>query len=384
MYALTNCTLYTGDQVLQNYALLIESARILDLVPERELTKEIPQIDGQGWAAAPGFIDLQLNGCGGVMFNDAITVATLDTMHHTNLKSGTTSFLPTLITTSDEAMRQAMMVVKHYRHQHPNRVLGLHLEGPYLNPKRGGIHDASFIRSPDQAMVEEWVKAGTEVVKLVTLAPEVVSVDLIHTLVAVGIVVSAGHTEASFETAMAGFEAGISMVTHLFNAMSPWLGRTPGVVGAALSRSEIYTGVIVDGHHVHYGSVQLAQRLKQDKLLLVTDATPAAGGEVESFMIGGQEVFYKDGKCVSAAGTLGGSALTMIEAVQNCVKHVGISLAEALRMATLYPARAINVDQQLGRLAPAYQADVVLFDPQSFTVQGVIEQGQLQWIGSKG
>jgi len=384
MYALTHCTLYTGNQVLQNYALLIESARILDLVPERELTKEIPQIDGQGWAAAPGFIDLQLNGCGGVMFNDAITVATLDMMHRTNLKSGTTSFLPTLITTSDEAMRQAMMVVKHYRHQHPNRVLGLHLEGPYLNPKRGGIHDASFIRSPDQAMVEEWVKAGTEVVKLVTLAPEVVSVNLIHTLVAVGIVVSAGHTEASFETAMAGFEAGISMVTHLFNAMSPWLGRTPGVVGAALSRAEIYTGVIVDGHHVHYGSVQLAQRLKQDKLFLVTDATPAAGAEVESFMIGGQEVFYKDGKCVSAAGTLGGSALTMIEAVQNCVKHVGISLAEALRMATLYPARAINVDQQLGQLAPSYQANVVLFDPQSFTVQGVIEQGQLQWIGSKG
>jgi N-acetylglucosamine-6-phosphate deacetylase len=233
-------------------------------------------------------------------------------------------------------------------------------------------------------MVEEWVKAGTEVVKLVTLAPEVVSVNLIHTLVAVGIVVSAGHTEASFETAMAGFEAGISMVTHLFNAMSPWLGRTPGVVGAALSRAEIYTGVIVDGHHVHYGSVQLAQRLKQDKLFLVTDATPAAGAEVESFMIGGQEVFYKDGKCVSAAGTLGGSALTMIEAVQNCVKHVGISLAEALRMATLYPARAINVDQQLGQLAPSYQANVVLFDPQSFTVQGVIEQGQLQWIGSKG
>ncbi|NJL48214.1 MAG: N-acetylglucosamine-6-phosphate deacetylase [Leptolyngbyaceae cyanobacterium SM2_5_2] len=281
------------------------------------------------------------------MFNDAITAKTLDTMHRTNLRSGTTSFLPTLITTCDDAIWQAMDVVQNYRQSYPYRVLGLHLEGPYLNPSRRGIHDAGFIRPPDSQMVDALTKAGSEVVKLVTLAPEVVSAPLIRLLVAAGIVVSAGHTEASFETALAGFDAGISMVTHLFNAMSPWLGRTPGVVGAALSRADVYAGVIADGHHVHYGSIQLAHRIKQDRLFLVTDATPPAGAQVESFVIGGQEVFYKDGKCVSAEGTLGGSALTMIEAVQNCVQYVNISLAEALRMATLYPAQAIGMAQQL-------------------------------------
>ncbi len=384
MYALTHCTLYTSDQALEDYALLVDGVEVLDLIPESHLASDIPQIDGQGWAVAPGFIDLQLNGCGGVMFNDAIVAETLDTMHRTNLKSGTTSFLPTLITTADDAIWQAMEVVEGYRRRYPDRVLGLHLEGPYLNLHRRGIHEAGFIRPPSPTMIEGWVNAGPEVIKLVTLAPEIVPTDLIQALVAEGIVVSAGHTEASFEMALAGFDAGISMVTHLFNAMSPWLGRAPGMVGAALSRPDVYAGVIADGHHVHYGSIQLAQRLKQDKLFLVTDATPPAGAQMESFMIGGQEVFYKDGKCVSAEGTLGGSALTMIEAVQNCVQHGGLSLAEALRMATLYPAQAIGVAQYLGRLAPGYRADVVLFDSQSFRVQGVIEQGQLQWVGTAG
>lgn len=377
MYALTHCTLYTGTQELHDHALLVAGNQIIDLLPEKQLGSDVPRMDGQGWAAAPGFIDLQLNGCGGVMFNDAITAATLTTMHRTNLKSGTTSYLPTLITAPDEAMEQAIAIVQAYRRTSPHTVLGLHLEGPYLNPKRHGIHNPSYVRQPDPAMLHRLIQAGPEIVRLLTLAPEVMQPEQIQQLTAAGILVAAGHTNATFAEATLGFAAGIGMATHLFNAMSPWMGRKPGMVGAVFGHPEVYAGIIVDGHHVHFESIRLAQQIKQDKLILVTDATPPAGAQIESFIIGGQEVFYQDGKCVSAEGTLGGSALTMIEAIANCVQHVGIALAEALRMATLYPAQAIQVDDHLGRLAPGYIANITLLDPQTFTVQGVIDQGEL-------
>ncbi|QQE63858.1 N-acetylglucosamine-6-phosphate deacetylase [Leptolyngbya sp. BL0902] len=375
-YALTQCTLYTGYRILSNHALIVDGSTILDVVPTASLPSDLPRQEGSGWVAAPGFIDLQLNGCGGVMFNDAITPDTLSTMHRTNLRSGTTSFLPTLITTSDQAMEQAIAVVDAYRRQYPHRVLGLHLEGPYLNPKRRGIHDGRYVRPADDAMMTQMIEAGPERVRLITLAPEQVSAAQIRRLVEAGIRVSAGHSDANFEAAIAGFEAGIRMVTHLFNAMSPWMGRSPGLVGAAFSRPDVYAGIIVDGHHVHFDSVQLAHRLKGDHLVLVSDATPPVGTAMASFIIGGQEVFYREGKCVSAEGTLGGSALTLIEAVRHCVDQVGLPLAEALRMASLYPARAIGVDQTLGKLAPGYGANVVVFDPHQWTIQGVIDQGQ--------
>lgn len=377
MYALTHCTLYTGSRQLHDHALVIEADRIVDIVPEAQLGTDLNRIDGQGWTATSGFIDLQLNGCGGVMFNDAITAETLDTMHQTNLKSGTTSFLPTLITAPDEDMEAAMNLVQTYGGTHPHRALGLHLEGPYLNPKRKGIHNEAYIRQADNRMVHRILEAGPEVVKLLTVAPEMVPAHILQQLAEAGILVSAGHTHATFEEALAGFEAGVGMVTHLFNAMSPWQGRQPGMVGAVFSHADVYASIIADGHHVHYGSIRLAHHIKQDKLVLVTDATPAAGAQLDSFMIGGQEVFYRDGKCVSADGTLGGSALTMIEAVRNCVRSVGIPLAEALRMASLYPARAIGVDHTLGLLSPGYIANVTLFDAETFAIRQMIDQGTL-------
>lgn len=375
-YALTHCQLYTGDALLLNHAVRIAGDRIVDVIPEGALPADCPRVDLQGHRVAPGFIDLQLNGCGGVMWNDAITTATLDQMHRTNLRSGTTSFLPTLITAPDAEMRAAIALVQAYRQHRPYAVLGLHLEGPYLNPKRKGIHNGAYVRSLDAAMVKTLAAAGGETVKLLTLAPEQVAPTDIEKLVSAGIRVSAGHTNATLEQALAGFEAGVSMATHLFNAMSPWQSRNPGMVGAVFQQAAVYAGIIADGHHVHFTSIQLAKKLKGDKLFLVTDATPPAGADdVSSFQIGGQEVFYREGQCVSAEGTLGGSALTMIEAIAHCVKDVGIELAEALRMASLYPARAIGVDHELGRLASGYLANVVVLDDQ-LSVLGVIEQGQ--------
>lgn len=375
MYALTNCILHTGHQDLTHHALLIEGETIVDVIPEAQLAVGVSVIDLTGKHVAPGFIDLQLNGCGGVMFNDAITVETLDTMHRTNLKSGTTSYLPTLITSPDQDMLRAIDLVTEYRKHSPHNVLGLHLEGPYLNPKRKGIHNEAYIRKPDRVMIEKIAGAGSDVVKLITLAPEQVEVNEIRLLANQGIVVSAGHTDATFEQAICGFEAGVRMVTHLFNAMSPWLGRSPGMVGAVLSRADVYAGIIADGYHTHFASIALAQKLKQDKLILVTDATPPVGTEMSSFVIGGHEVFYKDGKCVSADGTLGGSALTLIEAVANSVRYLNLPLAEGLRMASLYPAQAIGVDQRLGRIAPDYVANLAIFDNE-FQMAGVVDRGK--------
>ena len=373
MYALTNCTLYTGDRELSDRALLIENDKIVDLVAPADLPA-CRVIDLKGDRVAPGFIDMQLNGCGGVMFNDAITAETLDIMHQTNLKSGTTSYLPTLITAPDADMLVALELVKAYRQQHYYSVLGLHLEGPYLNPKRKGIHNAADIRKPDRAMLEAIAAAGREGVRLITIAPEMLEAEEIKLLADQGIIVAAGHTDATYEQAIAGFEAGVRMATHLFNAMSPWQGRNPGMVGAVLNREAVYAGMIADGQHVHFESIRLVQKIKQDRLILVTDATPPVGTQLESFQIGGQEVFYRDGRCVSADGTLGGSALTMIEAVANCDRHLNLPLAETLRMASTYPARLMGVDRQLGYIAPNYIANLVIFD-RDFQVVATVDRG---------
>jgi N-acetylglucosamine-6-phosphate deacetylase len=379
MYALTNCKIY-AQNVLLDHALLIDRDKIINILPCHNLSADQQIIDLAGAHVAPGFIDLQLNGCGGVMFNDAITPATLDIMHRTNLKSGTTSYLPTLITCPDADMLAAMEVVREYRQHSPHNVLGLHLEGPYLNAQRKGIHNAAYIRKPDRVMLEKIAAAGSEVTKIITMALEEVEPDDIRLLVEQGIVVSAGHTAATFEQANRGFEAGASMVTHLFNAMTPWLGRSPGMVGAAFSHPAVYAGMIADGHHVHFGSIELAQTIKRDKLILVTDATPPVGTQMQSFQIGGQEVFYQDGKCISADGTLGGSALTMIQAIANCVQQIHLPLAEALRMATLYPAQAIGIADELGQIAPNYIANLAIFDDQ-FQIKGTVDCGQYASLG---
>ncbi|WOB44653.1 N-acetylglucosamine-6-phosphate deacetylase [Thermoleptolyngbya oregonensis NK1-22] len=373
-YALTNCVLHTGEQDLVDHALLIEGDRILDILPSWDLPDSFSVIDLQGDHVSPGFVDLQLNGCGGVMFNDEITAKTLEIMHTTNLKSGTTSYLPTLITTSDTDMLRAMELVRDYRKFRPHNVLGLHLEGPYLNPKRKGIHNERYIRRPDPAMIQQIAAAGRNSVLLLTLAPEIVEIDDILTLADAGILVSAGHSDATYEQAIAGFDAGVGMVTHLFNAMSPWLGRSPGLVGAAFDRDDVYAGIIADGHHTHLRSIALAHRMKGEKLLIVTDATPPVGTQMDSFRIGGQVVFYREGKCVSAEGTLGGSALTMIEAIRNCVS-IGLPLDEALRMASAYPAAAIAVNDRLGYLAPGYVANLAMFND-ALEITGVCDRGE--------
>jgi len=365
MYALTNGRIYTGYQMLDDYALVIADGVIDAVCPVASLPAGIERRDVAGAIVAPGFIDVQLNGCGGVQFNDsldAISVKTLEIMQRANQKSGCTSFLPTLITSTDAFMHQAVEVMRAYLQQHKNQALGLHLEGPYLNPIKKGTHDQALMRSPDATMID-FLCANADVIAQLTLAPEQVDAAVIRQLRQAGIVVSAGHSNATYEQAKAGFAAGITSATHLFNAMPQLVGREPGLIGAIFDAPEIYTGIIADGLHVHFGNVRNAKRIKGDRLMLITDATAPAGadGKINQFIFAGKTIYYRDGLCLDENGTLSGSALTMIDAVRNSVEYVGIPLDETLRMATLYPARSLGVADRLGTLQVGKVANVTVF-----------------------
>ncbi|MEL0609911.1 MULTISPECIES: N-acetylglucosamine-6-phosphate deacetylase [Vibrio] len=376
MYALSNCKIYTGSDVLTDHAVVIENELIKKVCPISELPEGIEVRDLDGANLSPGFIDLQLNGCGGVMLNDEITADTMQIMHKANLKSGCTSFLPTLITSSDEDMRAVITAAREYHNQFQNQSLGLHLEGPYLNVAKKGIHSVDHIRKSDSEMIE-LICENSDLVAKVTLAPELNDPEHIERLHKAGVVVSIGHTNATYAEARQGFESGITFATHLFNAMTPMVGREPGVVGAIYDTPEVYAGIIADGFHVDYANIRIAHKIKGEKLVLVTDATAPAGADMEYFIFVGKKVYYRDGKCVDENGTLGGSALTMIEAVQNTVEHAGIALDEALRMATLYPATAIGVESKLGRIKKGMVANLAVFD-RDFNVKATVVNGQYE------
>ncbi|MGO3448664.1 MAG: N-acetylglucosamine-6-phosphate deacetylase [Kluyvera intermedia] len=363
MYALTHGRIYTGHEILDDHAIIVADGLIERICPLADVPANVEQRSVNGAILAPGFIDVQLNGCGGVQFNDtpeAVSVETLEIMQKANEKSGCTNFLPTLITAGDDLMKQGVHVMREYLAKHPNQALGLHLEGPWLNIVKKGTHNPSFVRKPDAELVQ-FLCDNADVITKVTLAPEMVAPEVITALVKAGIVVSAGHSNATAKEARIGFRAGISFATHLFNAMPYMSGREPGLTGAILDADEIYCGIIADGLHVDYINIRNAKRLKGDKLCLVTDATAPAGANIEQFIFAGKTIYYRNGLCVDENGTLSGSSLTMIDGVRNLVLHANIALDEVLRMATLYPARAIGVDKQLGSIAPGKVANLTAF-----------------------
>jgi N-acetylglucosamine-6-phosphate deacetylase len=273
-------------------------------------------------------------------------------------------------------MRDAVQAAREYHNDYQNQSLGLHLEGPYLNEAKKGIHQPKYIRQTDDNMID-FICENKDIVTKVTLAPEQNSHKHIRKLRDAGIVVSIGHTNATYAQAREGFESGITFATHLFNAMTPMTGREPGVVGAIYDTPDVYAGIIADGFHVDYANIRVAHKIKGDKLILVTDATAPAGADMDHFIFVGKKVYYRDGKCVDENGTLGGSALTMIEAIQNSVEHAGIALDEALRMATLYPARAIGLEHKLGRIRTGMVANLTVFD-RDFNVLATVVNGQYE------
>ncbi|WWW35468.1 N-acetylglucosamine-6-phosphate deacetylase [Stenotrophomonas rhizophila] len=361
---LRNARILAGDEFRDDLAVVIEDGRITALVSDAapQLGSADEQVDlGGGWLL-PGFIDAQVNGGGGVLFNNTPDVDSLRTLAAAHRRFGTTGLLPTLISDDVQVMRRAIDATRAAIAQGVPGVLGIHLEGPYIAPARKGTHDANKFRVPD---ADEIAMAASldNGVTLLTLAPERVPLESIRALVERGVIVAAGHTAASYEEARAGLDAGIRGFTHLYNAMSPLTGREPGAVGAALEDRDSWIGIIADGVHVHPASLRVALAAKpRGKVMLVTDAMPPVGADSPSYELYGEVITAVDGVVRNAAGSLAGSALDMATAVRNAVHLLGLPLDEAARMASRYPAQFLNLDDRPGEIAEGYQADLVLLD----------------------
>ncbi|OOF48669.1 N-acetylglucosamine-6-phosphate deacetylase [Rodentibacter genomosp. 1] len=375
-YALINSVIYTKYEVLRDFAVVINGDIIEAVIPQNELEAGIKTIDLQGNNLTAGFIDLQLNGCGGVMFNDQTTVETLEIMQATNLKSGCTSFLPTFITAQDEGIKSAVKTMREYLTRHKNQALGLHIEGPYISVEKKGVHRPEYIREISPEMKDFLCENG-DVITKITIAAENPTVQYIPDFVRSGIIVSIGHSNATYEVAKAAFQQGATFATHLHNAMSPISsGRAMGVVGAVLD-SDVYTGIIVDGIHVNYGNVRIDKKIKGNKLCIVTDSIAAAGAgpELETFTFEGKTIYVKEGRCYDANGTIAGASITMMESIKNAVEYVEIPLSEAIRMSNLYPARAIGVDDRLGSVEKGKVANLAVFTS-NYEVIGTVVNGE--------
>jgi N-acetylglucosamine-6-phosphate deacetylase len=322
---------------------------------------------------APGFIDLQVNGGGDVLFNDQPSAQSARTIAAAHRRRGTTGLLPTLISDSAEKMQRALEAVNALVGSEPG-ILGLHLEGPYLSPEKPGVHDRRQLRqpSPDELAM---LTAPRDGVLLVTLAPEIVPAGFIAQLVASGIRVSLGHSMASYQQTRAAMAEGLTGFTHLFNAMRPLSSREGGPIAQALESPDAWYGLIVDGVHVDPAMLRLALR-GLGHPMLVSDAMPPVGGHRSSFRLHGDTIAVRDGYCVRDDGTLAGTVLDMAAAVKNCVRLLGVPLPDALRFASTHPATFLGLGQTLGRLAPGYRADVVAFDATDMTVVGTWVAGQ--------
>jgi N-acetylglucosamine-6-phosphate deacetylase len=361
--ALVNARVLTPAGLETDRAVLIHGDRIMDIVPACDPRMRDASVHDLGGALlAPGFIDCQLNGGGGVLFNDAPTVDSIRRIGAAHAQFGTTGFLPTLISDDAQVMRTAILAVDSAIAAGVPGVLGIHLEGPYLAPDRRGIHDATKFRRPQSSDIE-LVSSLSGGKTLITLAPECVGDDAIRELARRGVIVAAGHTAADYETMRRALASGVRGFTHLFNAMTPLQSREPGVVGAALEDPASWCGVIVDGFHLHPAALRIALAAKpRGKLFLVTDAMPPVGSASETFQLNGETITCRDGRCVNARGTLAGSALDMAAAVRNSIAQAGVDLTEALRMASTYPADFLGLGATHGRIASGYQADFVVLD----------------------
>jgi len=359
-------TVFDGEALHRDHAVVIEDDRILRLVPTRDVppSLSVQRLPAGVWLA-PGFIDVQVNGGGDVLFNDTPTADGIAAIASAHRRFGTTGLLPTLITDTADKMRAARAAVDAAMDREPG-VLGIHFEGPFLSPERPGVHNPTLIRAPDDADLEFLTRRGAGVT-VVTLAPERVPAGFVAVLAKAGVRVCLGHSAASYDETRAALAEGLAGFTHLFNAMPPLLARAPGPAAAALEAAGAWYGLIVDGVHVAPTMLRLALR-GAGRPMLVTDAMPPVGGSGAGFRLYGEAIAASDGRCLRADGTLAGSALDMASAVRNCVRLLGLGLPEALRLASAAPAAFLGLDERLGSLKPGRRADIVALDPQPVRV----------------
>jgi N-acetylglucosamine-6-phosphate deacetylase len=361
--ALVNGRVLAGDGVVSGRTLLLSGSRIEALVdPGDSRCRAAAIVDIEGQLLLPGFIDVQVNGGGGVLFNDDPSPETIQAIGAAHRRFGTTGFMPTLISDDLETIGRAIDAVQSALDAGMPGVLGIHIEGPFLNSARRGVHDSRHLRLLDAGLVSllSRLRAGRTIV---TLAPEMTTPDIVAKLTAAGILVSAGHSDASYAETAAAIAQGLRGFTHLFNAMARLEPRDPGIVGAALYDENTWCGIIVDGHHVDPIMLKLALRCKRhDRFMLVTDGMPAVGSDQPSFVLQGRTIRVVDGICRDENGTLAGTALDMAAAVRNTVSLLGLDIAEAARMASQYPAEFLGLGRELGRIAPGYRANLVQMD----------------------
>ncbi|WP_206244726.1 N-acetylglucosamine-6-phosphate deacetylase [Novosphingobium terrae] len=372
---LHNGHILAGQEILSAARLELKDGRIAAITPATVGADDDHRIDlGGGWLL-PGFVDTQVNGGGGVLFNDEPTVAGIAAIGAAHAQYGTTAFLPTLISDRPVVIAKALDAVDAAIEAGIPGVLGAHIEGPFINPKRKGIHLEERLIRLDPEVMELLTRPRKGVVML-TLAPELADPADLERLAAAGVILSAGHTDASLEQALDGFAHGVRGVTHLYNAMSPLLHRAPGMVGAALTSDETFCGLIADGVHVAGAALKLALKAKGvERLMLVTDAMPGVGNGGKPFLLDGREIFVKDGICTDASGTLAGSGLDMAGAVRTMVALSGCDVASASRMASATPAEFLRLGHDLGTLAAGQRADFVMLDAGLNAVQ--------TWIGGR-
>lgn len=361
--AFSNGHIITPDGILADSAVLCENGAIVQLVAASAVPSAAARIDLNGGLLLPGYIDVQVNGGGGVLFNTDPTVEGLRIIAEAHAKFGTTGLMPTIISTDLSTIRKAIAAVDAAIAAKVPGILGIHIEGPYLSPKRRGIHNPKeFPVLDDYAIgVLSSLKRGKT---MVTLAPDAVSIEAIEKLVSAGVLVCIGHSDADYETVMTALRAGARGFTHLFNAMSPLQTRTPGVVGAALNDRSAWCGIITDGHHVHPAALRVAYACRGgDKLMLVTDAMPPVGSLQQSFELQGRTIRVENGVCIGPDGTLAGAAADMAIVVEKGAEYFGVSDPQIVaKLSSGNAADFLGMTGKIGVIAPGARADFVLID----------------------
>ena len=360
--ALINGRLFDGDTILNGKAVLVDDGFVREICESADVPNDCDRIDLNRQLLVPGFVDIQVNGGGGIMVDGNTTVDSLTALAKAHRRFGTTAMLPTLITDDLTAMQTTAEAIRSAIVQNMPGIVGIHFEGPLLNIKRKGIHNQDRIRPVDEDLMALYQSDGLGV-RIVTLAPETVPSGTIAALTKSGVRVCAGHTAGTYDDMQSALGEGLAGFTHLFNAMTPMESRAPGVVGAALDDDATWCGLIVDGHHIHDATLRAAIKAKAPgKMILITDAMPSVGSDMQAFDLYGRTITVEDDRCMAEDGTLAGSHLDMASAVRNTVAGVGLDLEEAFRMASRYPAEFLGLGDQRGRITPGYRADFALLD----------------------
>src|ERR1700744_3055644 len=365
--ALHNLQIVSDGQITRGNAILISDGKIEGIVPESSIPQDAERISLDGAFVAPGLIDLQIYGSGGQLFAGTPVVEALAQMEDDLLAQGTVGFLACIGTNTDSIVEQGIESAKIYREKAKGNFLGLHLEGPFLNPIRKGAHPEKYIKKATLELVSKWTENADGVIKMMTIAPELQDQEVIDYLHSNGVILSSGHSNATYQQGKSFLNNPIPAVTHLFNAMPQMHHREPGYI-PAIFEERPYTSIVADGIHVDFAMVRLAKRELGDKLFFITDAVTATNEGAYKHKFTGDRYVMPD-------GTLSGSCLTMLKAVQNGVEQAGISLAEAINMASLYPAQLASLERK-GKIATGFDADLIVFND-DFEVQGTVFKGEL-------